>query len=104
METQETPEIDEQQPEEHGVAIYSKLAILLFSIIFDTPLIGGILLMLNLRSVGYKKEGTRVLLIVILYQFMSGIVVGAFFRNLPTHTNNPQIIFKYKVYCLFFYS
>jgi hypothetical protein len=98
METQETPETDEQeqQPEEKGVAIYSKLAILLFSIFFS-PLIGGILLMLNLRSVGYKKEGTRVLLIAILYQFISGIIVGSFFRNLPTHhTNDPQIFLNTK--------
>ena len=75
METQETPEIDEQQPEEHGVAIYSKLAILLFSIIFD-PIIGGVLLMLNLRSVGYKKEGTTVLLFSIAYYFVSGYLIS----------------------------
>ena len=75
METQETQEIDEQQPEEHGVAIYSKLAILLFSIIFD-PIIGGVLLMLNLRSIGYKKEGTKVLLFSIAYYFVSGFLIS----------------------------
>lgn len=77
METQETPELDEQdqQPEEHGVAIYSKLAILLFSIFFD-PIVGGVLLMLNLRSIGYKKEGTTVLLFSIAYYFVSGFLVS----------------------------
>ena len=75
METQETPEIDEQQPEEHGVAIYSKLAILLFSIIFD-PIIGGVLLMLNLRSVGYKKEGNTVLLFSIAYYLASNFLIS----------------------------
>jgi hypothetical protein len=77
METQQTPETDEQeqQPEEKGVAIYSKLAIVLFSIFF-APLIGGILLMLNLRSVGYKKEGSIVLLFSIVYYFISSILIN----------------------------
>lgn len=77
METQETPETGEQEqrPEEKGVAIYSKLAILLFSIFF-APLIGGILLMLNLRSVGYKKEGSIVLLFSIVYYFISSILIN----------------------------
>jgi hypothetical protein len=77
METQETPETDEQeqQPKEQGVAIYSKLAILLFSIFF-APLIGGILLMLNLRSVGYKKEGSIVLLFSIVYYFVSSLLIN----------------------------
>src|ERR1700743_1008054 len=76
METQETPELDEQdqQPEQHGFAIYSKLAILLFSIFFD-PIVGGILLMLNLRSIGYKKQGTTVLLFSIAYYFISSFLV-----------------------------
>jgi hypothetical protein len=77
METQETPETDEQeqQPEEKGVAIYSKLAILLLSIFFD-PIVGGVLLMLNLRSVGYKKEGSTVLLFSIAYYFISGFLIS----------------------------
>jgi hypothetical protein len=77
METQETPETDEQEqrPEEKGVAIYSKLAILLLSIFFD-PIVGGVLLMLNLRSVGYKKEGSTVLLFSIAYYFISGFLIS----------------------------
>ena len=71
MEIQET---DEQQPEEQGIAIYSKLAVLLFSIFFD-PIIGGILLMLNLRSVGYKKQGNMVLLFAIAYYFASSFLI-----------------------------
>ena len=78
------------QPEEEGVAIYSKWAILLFSIIFS-PLIGGILLMLNLRSVGYKREGTRVLLFAIAYQFMAGAIITKVL-NLPVNATLTQIV------------
>src|ERR1700761_5815406 len=77
METQENPQTEEQEhyPEEQGVAIYSKLAILLFSIFFD-PIIGGVLLMLNLRSVGYKREGTGVLLFSIAFYFISSFLIS----------------------------
>ena len=99
METQQTPETDEQeqQPEEKGVAIYSKLAIVLFSIFF-APLIGGILLMLNLRSVGYKKEGSIVLLFSIVYYFVSSLLINyiANVLRIPlteqTMLQNPKII------------
>ena len=99
METQENPDTDEQeqQPEEKGVAIYSKLTILLFSIFF-APLIGGILLMLNLRSVGYKKEGSIVLLFSIVYYFVSSLLINyiANVLRIPlteqTMLQNPKII------------
>ena len=71
----EIPETDQQQPEVQGVAIYSKLAVLLFSIFFD-PLIGGILLMLNLRSVGYKRQGTIVMLFAAGYYFVSSFLMS----------------------------
>lgn len=88
MEIQET---DEQQPDEQGVAIYSKLAVLLFSIFFS-PLIGGILLMLNLRSVGYKKQGTTVLLFAIVFQLISGLLVRSTIKTLPAHATGPEIL------------
>ncbi|MDB5025008.1 MAG: hypothetical protein JWP78_2763 [Mucilaginibacter sp.] len=93
----EMQEIDGQQPEEQGVAIYSKLAVLLFSIFFS-PLVGGILLMLNLRSVGYKKQGTTVLLSAIAYQFLSSIALNYIAKmmrilpNDPAMLRNPQMI------------
>ncbi len=93
----EIQEPNEQQPEEQGVAIYSKLAVLLFSIFFS-PLVGGILLMLNLRSVGYKKQGTTVLLLAIAYQFLSSIALNyianmmRILPNDPAMLRNPQMI------------
>ena len=94
MEMQET---DEQQPEEQGIEIYSKLAVLLFSIFFS-PLIGGVLLMLNLRSAGYKKEGTRILLFAVGYQLISSVVVSYVAQMMrikpddPAMLKNPQVI------------
>src|ERR1700743_2446794 len=94
MEIQET---DGQQPEEQGIDIYSKLAVLLFSI-FCSPLIGGVLLMLNLRSAGYKKEGTRVLLFAITYQLISSVVVSYVAQMMrikpddPAMLKSPQVI------------
>jgi hypothetical protein len=77
MEFQET----EQQPQKQEVAIYSKWAILLFSIL-ASPLVGGILLMINLRSAGYKREGTRVILFVIAFLFVAAMVIASV-MNLP---------------------
>jgi hypothetical protein len=88
MEMQET---DGQQPQEQGIAIYSKLAILVFSIFFS-PLIGGILLMLNLRSVGYKKEGTRVLLFAIAYQLISSVAISYVAQMMRIKPNDPAIL------------
>jgi uncharacterized protein involved in response to NO len=67
-------ETNGQQPEQQDIAIYSKWAILAFSIFFS-PLFGGILLMINLRSVGFKKQATGILLFSIAYVFISALVV-----------------------------
>ncbi|HTH81834.1 MAG TPA: hypothetical protein VL490_02790 [Mucilaginibacter sp.] len=67
-------ETNGQQPEQQDIAIYSKWAILGFSIFFS-PLFGGILLMINLRSVGFKKQATGILLFSIAYVFISALVV-----------------------------
>lgn len=66
----------EEQPEKQEVAIYSKWAILLFSILCS-PLVGGILLMINLRAAGYKREGTRVILFVIAFLFVAAMVIAS---------------------------
>jgi hypothetical protein len=93
----EIQEPNEQQSEEHGVAIYSKWTVLLFSI-FVSPLVGGILLMLNLRSVGYKRSGTKILFFAIGYQFLSSIPINyvASMMSIPPNDKamfqNPQVI------------
>lgn len=76
---------NEQQPEQQDLTIYSKWAILGFSIFFS-PLIGGILLMINLRSVGFKRQGTGVLLFSVIYQFVSTAVIASVMK-LPPNVN-----------------
>lgn len=93
MEMQET---DGPQPEEQGVAIYSKMAILLFSIFFS-PLVGGILLMLNLRSVGYKMQGNVVLLFAIAYQFTASILLNYVAKALHIAPNDPAMLQNPKI-------
>jgi membrane protease YdiL (CAAX protease family) len=93
MEMQET---DENQPEEQGVAIYSKLAVLLFAIFFS-PLVGGILLMLNLRSIGYKIQGTVVLAFAIAYQLISSVVLSYFSKSMGIAPNDPAMLQNPKI-------
>jgi|SRR3569833_2137214 len=59
-------EFEDVQSEQEKVAIYSKWAILLFSVFFS-PFVGSILLMLNLRRIGNKSAGYIVLLFGIVY-------------------------------------
>jgi hypothetical protein len=56
---------DNQQ--EDAVEIYSRNAVLGFSILFD-PLIGSILLIINLWVVGYKKAIIQVVVFTILFE------------------------------------
>jgi hypothetical protein len=88
------------QHEEQNIAIYSKWAILLFSVFFS-PLIGGVLLMLNLRSAGYKREGTGVLLFAVAYQFIAGIVVSSIVK-LPSNATMQDLVKdpKFLIYTL----
>lgn len=72
----EFPESENQQPEKQEIAIYSKWAILFFSILIS-PLVGAILLVINLRSAGYKKESIRVILFVISYLIVAGLVIAS---------------------------
>jgi hypothetical protein len=77
---------DERQPTQPDIAIYSKWAILGFSIFFS-PLFGGILLMINLRAIGFKRQGTSVLLFAIIYQFVSTAVIASVMK-LPPNINS----------------
>jgi len=98
MEFQDT---DEQQPEQQqqDIAIYSKWAILGFSILVS-PLVGAILLMINLRSIGFRRQATSILLFTIGYLFLASIIISGVL-NLPpnitlaqlTH-NKPFIIYS----------
>jgi hypothetical protein len=65
MEFDENDELDEQQGD--AVEIYSRNAVLWFSILAD-PLIGGILLMINLWTVGYKKAMWQVAAFIIVFE------------------------------------
>ena len=56
-------------------AIYSKRAILRFSIFFST-VVGAVLLMQNLRDIGKKREGNIVISISILYTVLSMIIIS----------------------------
>ena len=76
---------DEQQPEQQEIAIYSKWVILGFSI-FVSPLIGAILLMINLRSVGFKRQATNVLLFTIAYLFLASMIIGSVLKLPPNIT------------------
>lgn len=76
---------DEQQPEQPDIAIYSKWAILGFSVLVS-PLVGAILLMINLRSVGFRKQATGVLLFTIAYLFLASIIIGSVLKPPPNIT------------------
>jgi len=74
-------ELEENKiPEEQGdeaVEIYSKKAIFWFSI-FPSSIFGSILLMLNLKAAGYKKELFAVLIFTILYYFVASYALAGF--------------------------
>ncbi len=66
---------EDLQPEKPPIAIYSKWAVLGFSIFFST-VVGSILLMLNLRGTGNKRAGYIVLLFGIAYKVVTGLLLG----------------------------
>lgn len=78
-------ENNEQQPEQQDIAIYSKWAILGFSV-FVSPLVGAILLMINLRSVGFRRQATSVLLFTIAFLFLASMVIGSVLKFPPNIT------------------
>ncbi|WP_183561092.1 hypothetical protein [Mucilaginibacter sp. SP1R1] len=68
-------EIEQQYTEEDYVDIYSKRAILWFSILFDV-IFGGVLLIINLRNAGYKKAAIQVLFFSIFYYILTVFVIS----------------------------
>jgi hypothetical protein len=78
-------ENNEQQPEQQDIAIYSKWAILGFSVLVS-PLVGAILLMINLRSSGFKRQATSVLLFTIAYLFLASMIIGSILKFPPNIT------------------
>lgn len=70
----DTEGAEDFQPEKEKVAIYSKWAILGFSIFFS-PFVGSILLMLNLRRARNKTAGYLILVFGIVYIIAAEIVL-----------------------------
>ena len=66
-----------KEREDDYVEIYSKKAIWWFSIL-ASPLFGGILLVLNLKSAGYKRAMYTVLAFVILYALVTNILINEY--------------------------
>lgn len=77
----------EEQPDENGeepVDIYSKRAILWFSILFNT-IFGGALLMQNLRDVGYKKEANKIIGFSVAYYIIPAFILGVMQLNIAIY-------------------
>jgi hypothetical protein len=77
-------ELDENNvPEEQEgdyVEIYSKRAIFWFSVL-AMPLIGGVLLVLNLRAAGLKKAAYMVAIFAVLYTALSDLAVSEYLMH-----------------------
>jgi len=75
MDNQYTEEPEEiQENPEDAVDIYSRRAVLGFSIFFST-LFGGVLLMINLWQVGYKKAAWVILAFSLGYTLLTSMIV-----------------------------
>jgi len=94
----EFEEQEDLQPEKPPIAIYSKWAVLGFSIFFST-VVGSILLMLNLRAIGNKRAGYIVLLFGIAYKVITGILLGLIIpppkvsATMQEILSNPKLIY-----------
>ena len=71
MEFDENNEVEEQE-REGAVEIYSRRAVWWFS--FFSPIIGGIMLAINLYKVGYKKAVAGVIIFSVLYYLVSNLI------------------------------
>ena len=74
MEEQYSQEPEESQDEQ--VELYSKWAIRLFSLFFS-PIVGGVLLMINLAKAGYKQAAGIVLAFAVGYTFILASILGS---------------------------
>jgi hypothetical protein len=77
MELQENDDYieDPQEDDNYDIEIYSKRAIWGFSIFFST-IFGGVLMMINLREAGYKKEANLVLGFSLLYTVVGSLAMS----------------------------
>ena len=70
-----TEENNYNEIENNSPKIYSKRAIMAFSVFFTT-IFGGVLLMQNFKDIGDKKQANIVLLFSILYTILSITIIG----------------------------
>lgn len=77
MELQENEDYieDPQEDDNYDIEIYSKRAIWGFSIFFST-IFGGVLMMINLREAGYKKEANLVLAFSLFYTVIGSLIMS----------------------------
>jgi hypothetical protein len=92
----EFDETEDQHPQQQPLAIYSKWAILGFSVFFS-PVIGAILLMINLRAAGHKAAGFMVLVGGICYLFLCEILL-----NIPDHAKGLVLDKQTQIYVIVF--
>ncbi|MDN3580383.1 hypothetical protein [Mucilaginibacter flavus] len=71
----EFEEYKQEEPEEDYVDIYSKRAIIGFSVFFNV-LFGGAFLVINMYNAGYKKEIGRVISFSFFYYFLTMYLVA----------------------------
>lgn len=67
-------ESEEFQQEENPPKLYSKTLILVFALFFST-IFGAVLLIINLRSLGKRRESLWVLIFGIVYQMLAGVML-----------------------------
>jgi hypothetical protein len=90
MEEQYTePEEKQEDNQEAGVEIYSKMAIRGFSIFFST-IFGGVLLFINLKNAGYKSAAYKVLAFAFGYTLVAAII----FSNIKAAGSGGSIFFN----------
>ena len=68
-------EIENKYSEDDYVDIYSKKAIFWFCIFFDV-VFGGVLLIINLITAGYKKAATQVLFFSVFYYILTIYIIS----------------------------
>ena len=68
---------EEENSEQQFPKLYSKTLILIFAILFST-IFAAVLLILNLRSLGKRKEALWVLVFATIYLFSTALVMQAF--------------------------
>jgi len=79
MEFDENNGIEEQQDGFEPVEIYSRRAIFWFSFL-ASPIFGSVLLLLNLRAVGYKKAVNSIIAFTVLFEVIANAAILSFIK------------------------